>query len=362
MFDLNGASAAFSARERRRRRPYGSRPRRTNEFRAGWGRARLIAVTLAAAQAGDHDAFAELVGPHRRELRVHCYRMLGSADDAEDALQESLVAAWRGIGGFEERSSLRAWLYRVATNVCLRLADQRKRRMLSWDHGPARSPDDDLGVPEPGPWLEPWLDPTDPEGAYERKETIGLAFVAALQHLPANQRAVLILRDVLDFSAAESAELLDTSVASVTSALQRARQAVGDRVPSRETQSSAAPADTERSLVAEFVDALERRDVDSLVSLLAQDVRFTMPPLPAWFDGLDDVVGFFARRVFATPWRAKPVPDINGQPALACYQQVDGVFRLSALNVLTVDAGRISLITSFLDPACLARLGVPATL
>jgi RNA polymerase sigma-70 factor (TIGR02960 family) len=313
--------------------------------------------TLAAAQAGDQEAFAALVSPHRHELRVHCYRMLGSADDADDAVQETLLAAWRGLAGFEARSSLRAWLYRIATNVCLRMADQRKRRMLSWDHGPARSPDDDLGTPEEGPWLEPWV---EPEAAYERKETIGLAFVAALQHLPANQRAVLILREVLDFPAADVAELLDTSVPSVNSALQRARQTVAVRVREREQQ-SAAVAEQERSVVADFVEAFERRDVDALVSLLAEDVRFTMPPLPAWFDGREDVAGFFARRVFATPWRATPVP-VNGQQALACYQEVEGVFRLSALNVLTLDDGRISWIASFLDPALLVRLGLPDTL
>jgi RNA polymerase sigma-70 factor (TIGR02960 family) len=314
-------------------------------------------VTLAAAQSGDQDAFAELVSPHRRELRVHCYRMLGSADDADDAVQETLLAAWRGLAGFQERSSLRAWLYRIATNLCLRMADQRKRRILSWDHGPARSPDDDLGTPEEGPWLEPWL---EPEQAYERKETIGLAFVAALQHLPANQRAVLILREVLDFPAAEVADLLDTSVPSVNSALQRARQTVAGRVQQREQQ-SAAVLEEERSVVADFVEAFERRDVEALVSLLAEDVRFTMPPLPAWFDGREDVAGFFARRVFATRWRATPAV-VNGQPALACYQEVEGVFRLSALNVLTLDGGQISWIASFLDPALLARLDLPATL
>jgi RNA polymerase sigma-70 factor (ECF subfamily) len=311
-------------------------------------------VTLAAARAGNDDAFAALVEPHRRELLVHCYRMLGSTDDADDALQETLVAAWRGLAGFQERSSLRAWLYRIATNCCLRLSDQRKRRMLSWDHGPARSPDDDLGSPEAGPWLEPW---TEPGAAYERKETIGLAYVAALQHLPPNQRAVLILREVLDFSAAEVAEQLDTSVPSVNSALQRARQAVAGRVPARE---DASVAGAEDSIVAGFVDAFERRDVAALLSLLSADVRFTMPPLPAWFDGREDVAGFLARRVFATSWRAIPL-EVNGQPALACYQEVDGVFRLSALNVLTIEGARITWIASFLEPAVLARLDVPAT-
>jgi RNA polymerase sigma-70 factor (TIGR02960 family) len=313
-------------------------------------------VTLAAAQDGDEDAFATLVAPHRHELRVHCYRMLGSADDADDAVQETLIAAWKGLPGFQGRSSLRAWLYRIATNCCLRMAERSQRRMLSWDHGPARSPDDDLGEPERGPWLEPL---PGPDAAYERKETVALAYVAALQHLPPNQRAVLILREVLDFSAAEVADQLDTSVPSVNSALQRARATVADRVT---TQSRAASmAGPDRRAVAEFLDAFERRDVDGLVRVLAEDVRFTMPPLPAWFDGREDVAGFFARRVFATRWRADAI-DVNGQPALACYQEVDGDFRLSALNVLTVVDGRITWIASFLDPACLARLGLPAVL
>jgi RNA polymerase sigma-70 factor (TIGR02960 family) len=315
------------------------------------------AVTLAAAQAGDEDAFAALLAPHRHELRVHCYRMLGSADDADDAVQETLLAAWKGLAGFEQRSSLRAWLYRIATNCCLRMAERSQRRMLSWDHGPARSPDDDLGEPEPGPWLEPL---PGPDATYERKETVALAYVAALQHLPPNQRAVLILREVLDFSAAEVADQLDTSVPSVNSALQRARAAVADRVPSG-PGAAAQTTEQDQRAVAQFLDAFERRDVDGLVRLLAEDVRFTMPPLPAWFDGRDAVAGFFARRVFATPWRAQAV-EVNGQPALACYQQTDGVFRLSALNVLTVVDGRISWIASFLDPACLARLRLPATL
>jgi RNA polymerase sigma-70 factor (ECF subfamily) len=306
-------------------------------------------VTIAEARAGDEDAFAALVEPHRLELRVHCYRMLASADDADDAVQETLLAAWRGLPGFEGRSSLRAWLYRIATNCCLRMADQRKRRVLSWEQGPARAPDDDLGEPATGPWLEPW---TEPAAAYERKETVRLAYVAALQHLPPNQRAVLILRDVLDFSAAEVADQLDTSVPSVNSALQRARQTVATRMPAGEKLPSS---QEEQALLSEFVDAFERRDIGALVALLAEDVRFTMPPLLAWFDGRDDVAGFFARRVFQTAWRARVV-EVNGQPALACYQERDGAFRLSALNVLDVADGQVRWVASFLDPRVLERL------
>jgi RNA polymerase sigma-70 factor (TIGR02960 family) len=319
-------------------------------------------TTLADALAGDEQAFAQLVAGHRRELHVHCYRMLGSLEDAEEALQETMVAAWRGLAGFEQRSSLRAWLYHIATNCCLRLAGRRPARMVSWDHGPARSPDDDLGAPVSEPiWLEPWpqdADDADPAVRYGRKERVELAYVAALQHLPPNQRAVLILREVLAFSAAEVADLLGTSTQSVNSALQRARRTVAERVteesPQHEPLSS-----QEQGLIEAFVAAFERADVDALVELLAEDVRFTMPPLPAWFDGRDDVAGFFARRVFATPWRGVRV-GANGQPAIAGYQEVDGTFRLGAVMVLSFRDGRVSWIASFLDPAVLARFGLPA--
>jgi len=325
--------------------------------------------TLAAAQAGDEQAFAELVAGYRRELHVHCYRMLGSLDDADEALQETLLAAWRGLGGFEQRSSLRAWLYRIATNCSLRLASKRPMRMLSWDCGPARAPMDDLGAPVGGPiWLQPWphdvtatgTDDADPAAAYGRKESVELAYIAALQHLPANQRAVLILREVLEFPAAEVADLLDTSTQSVNSALQRARKTVAARVPGRSQQDERLEAD-QRGLVDAFVEAFERGDISALVRLLAEDVRFTMPPLPAWFDGRDAVTEFFARRVFATTWRAVPL-ELNGQPGFAGYQQLSGSFRVGAVNVLSFRAGKVSWIASFLDPAVHARLGLAAEL
>ena len=325
--------------------------------------------TLAAAQAGDEQAFAELVADYRRELHVHCYRMLGSLEDADEALQETLLAAWRGLGGFEGRSSLRAWLYRIATNCCLRLANKRPMRMLSWDYGPARSPMDDLGAPVTRQiWLQPWLDdvPTpgshdlDPAAVYTRRESVELAYIAALQHLSANQRAVLILREVLGFSAAEVADLFDTSTQSVNSALQRARKTVADRVSERSQQEERLDADR-RGLVGAFVEAFEHGDVTALIRLLAEDVRFTMPPLPAWFDGRDEVADFFAQRVFATAWRALRL-ELNGQPAFAGYQQVGGTFRLGAVNVLSFRAGKICWIASFLDPALHDRLGLPAEL
>jgi RNA polymerase sigma-70 factor (TIGR02960 family) len=330
------------------------------------------AATLAAAQAGDATAFEQLVSRHRRELLVHCYQMLGSVPDAEDATQETLIAAWRGIAGFEQRSSLRGWLYRIATNCCLRQLKRRPPRMLSWDHGPARSPLDDLGAPVSGPiWLEPWpgaapaTDSDDPAAAYERRESVELAYVAALQHLPATQRAVLILRDVLAYSAAETAATLDTSVASVNSALQRARASLAARLPQRSQRAerAALPADgpdSERGMVDAFVAAWERSDVPALVELLTDDARFTMPPLPAWFGGVDDVAGFMSHRMFETPWRLTRIT-ANDQPAFACYQRVDDAYRLGAVNIVSLRDGRIAWIAAFVDPEVVARFGLPAT-
>jgi RNA polymerase sigma-70 factor (ECF subfamily) len=315
-------------------------------------------VSLAAAQAGDEHAFGEIVAAHQRELTVHCYRMLGSIDDAHEAVQEALLAAWRGIAGFQGRSSLRAWLYRIATNVCLRMAERRPARMLSWDVGPSRDPSDDLGTPIAEPvFLDPLVLEDAPHVAYGRKESIELAWVAALQHLPPNQRAVLVLRDVLDFSAAETAELLDTSVASANSALQRARTTLADRLPTTTQQDERRA--VEPGLVDAFVEAFERRDVDALVRLLSADVRFTMPPLPAWFDGRDDVARFYAERVFATPWRQVRLGDVNAQPAVLGYMEQDGELRLGALQVLSFRDGRISWVASFLEPRLLRSLGHP---
>jgi RNA polymerase sigma-70 factor (ECF subfamily) len=224
---------------------------------------------LAEARSGDPAAFERLVASYRNELYAHCYRMLGSVHDAEDALQESLLGAWRGLAGFAGRSSLRAWLYRISTNACLRLIARRPRRIRSADYGPPRQGTDDLGAPVTEPiWLEPWpedvpADEPDPAASYLRREGVELAFVAALQHLPGTQRAVLILREVLEFSAAEAARILDTTPASVNSALQRARKAVEERVPGTPQQAELAAlgADGQRELVDAFVTAWERADV-----------------------------------------------------------------------------------------------------
>ena len=288
--------------------------------------------------------------------------MLGSVHDADDAVQETLLAAWRGLGAFEGRSSLRSWLYRIATHACLRLAANRHRALR---YGPPRTNTGDLAEPV---WLEPYPeteladDAADPEARYTEREGVELAFVAALQRLPASQRAVLILREVLQFSAAEVADVLDRSVAAVNSSLQRARRAMAGQ-PARDSQRAELGAlgeDGRRELVAAFVRAWERGDVPAMVSLLAEDARFGMPPLPAWFRGRDDVIRFMAERMWATPWRLTPVR-ASGQLAFACYQRTaDGEpYRLGAINVVTLRDGRIAELTGFLDPAVGRRFALP---
>jgi len=329
---------------------------------------------LAAARRGDEAAFARLIHGHRRGLLAHCYRMLGSPSDAEDALQESLLAAWRGLPSFEGRSSLRTWLYQVTTHAALRVAGQRSPRLLSPDRGPARQSTTDLGDVVGGPvWLEPLSDELtaevsdedDPAARFLRRETLELAFVAALQHLPATQRAVLILRDVVELSAAEVAQALDLTVVAVNSALQRARKVVTERVPSQSQQAElrALGSGGEQALVSAFVAAWERQDTTALLQFLTEDVRLTMPPLPAWYDGRADVGRFFAERVFATPWRLVPLR-ANGQPALACYIRQPGSqrFELGAIDVLTLRGGRIAWIAAFLDPAAATSFRVPPVL
>jgi len=251
---------------------------------------------------------------------------------------------------------VRTWLYTIATRASLRLAQRRPARVLSWDAHPARDPLGDLGVPDDGvAWLDPWISAVDdPAETAARREAISLAYLAALQQLPPNQRAALILRDVLDFSAAETAEILGTSVAAVNSALQRARasragaEGGGSADPAR-------PAAEEQRAVDAFVAAFEAGDVAGIVALLADDVRLTMPPLPAWFDGIADVSAFFAERSMVTPWRVRSLVAVNGMPALVADQQVDGVWRPGAVMALGIRGSRIAWIASFLDPELLAR-------
>jgi len=282
--------------------------------------------------------------------------MLGSISDADDALQEALLAAWRGLEGFEGRAPLRSWLYRITTNACLRLIGERPRRVLPPERAPA-SQQTEVEPSVEGPlWLEPYPEPAD--ASYELKESIELAFVAALQHLPATQRAALILGEVLGFSSAEIAELCATSVSAVNSARERARATLGERVPSRSQQATLATlgAEGERVLTSAFVEAWARADVNALVALLTADVRFGMPPIPTWFAGREAVGRFFAERVFRTPWRLTPLR-ANGQLAFACYQGPN--FTLGALNVITVKEQRIGEMTGFLHPSVHRYFSLP---
>lgn len=321
---------------------------------------------LSRARAGDTATFDRLLAPRRRPLHAHCYRMLGSPFDADDALQETLLAAWRGLAGFESRSALGTWLYRIATHVCLRLISQRPRRITSPDHGAPLRATAELGEPVTGPvWLEPLPDEEwighheDPATTLQRREHVALAFVAALQHLPGTQRAVLLLREVLGYSAAETAGMLDTSVASVNSALQRAQKTVKERMPVAAAQQLPDEQGL-HVLLQRFVSAWERRDIDAMVSLLAEDARFTMPPLPAWFNGRRFTLMFFAERVFRTPWCLRPLRG-NGQPGFACYMKPTGDdrFRPGGVVLLRLRDGLIDSIDSFIDPAVCRRFGMP---
>ena len=298
----------------------------------------------------DDAAFADLVAPYRVELHAHCYRMLGSVHDAEDALQETLLRAWRALARFEGRSSLRSWLYTIATNTCLTHLQRPQRRTLPVDFGPAADPAAGLGAPpEETVWLEPY---PDAGLGYEQREGVELAFIAALQHLPATQRAVLILREVLGFSAAETAEMLETTVASVNSAMQRARKAVDERAPDRSQQATLRALGDEklRVIVERYIDAMGRADVDAVVAMLAEDAAWSMPPLAAWFGGRDGVREFLARGPLSGEWRWRHLPaSANGQPTAAVYHwdEAEGAYLPFALDVITLRGDRIRQITAF---------------
>jgi RNA polymerase sigma-70 factor (ECF subfamily) len=317
---------------------------------------------LEAAKAGSESAFEALIAPHRTELHAHCYRMLGSVHDADDAMQDMMLRAWRAIGRFEGRSSLRSWLYTIATNVCLTQLERRPKRVLPLDYGPAAPGDEPPGRPVvESVWVEPYPDEAiglqdgyaAPEARYEQREGIELAFIAALQHLAPNQRAVLILREVLGFSAKESADLLDTSVASINSALQRARVAVEERVPAQtQQQTLRALGDEElKQLVDRYVDAWERDDVEAFTAMLAEDATFAMPPLATWYSGRDGIGTWARLRSMSGAWRWRTVyTRANGQPTLGFYSWDDGVqaFLPFALNVLTFKGREVSNVTAFI--------------
>jgi RNA polymerase sigma-70 factor (ECF subfamily) len=328
---------------------------------------------LEAARAGDEDAFARLTEPHRRALHAHCYRMLGSVPDAEDALQEALLSAWRGLPRFEGRSSLRSWLYAITTNACLRAIERRPKRVLPIDYAPAADPHDGPGEPlVESVWVGPYPDErlgledglAGPDARYEQRESVELAFIAALQHLPARQRAVLILRDVLGFSARETAEALDASPASVDSALQRAHKTVDERLPERSQQAVLGSLDDARlrEIVVGFVDAWERADVDAVVAMLASDGAMTMPPLPTWYRGREAVAAFLGAEPLRRDmrWRLVPV-QANGQLAFGKYiwDEERETFTAHGLIVLTLDGELIAEFTTFLDAKLIPRFGLP---
>jgi RNA polymerase sigma-70 factor (ECF subfamily) len=320
---------------------------------------------LARAQRGDEDAFAQLTEPYRRELQLHCYRILGSLQDAEDLLQETLLAAWRGLEQFEGRSSLRAWLYSIATNRCLNALRDRGRRPVTVAAGGL--PVESFGEVS---WLEPYPDAllggiadgaAGPEARYELKESVALAFVSGLQHLPARQRAVLVLRDVLGFHAEEVADMLGVSTASVTSALQRARATLEARVPPGRDRLSL-PAGHE--LVERFAAAFERDDIDAVVALLTDDAVVSMPPEPLWRAGPAAIAAFLRERFVlreGAPWRFVAC-GANGQPAYAYYLLTGGVFVRSGLFVVNARAGGVTSLTRFGDGGLLSRFGVPEEL
>jgi RNA polymerase sigma-70 factor, ECF subfamily len=323
--------------------------------------ARHDEALVARAAGGDQDAFGQLIELHRGELHAHCYRMLGSVHDAEDAMQDALLRVWRSLPRFEGRSSLRSWLYTIATNTCLDVIGKRPRRTLPIDQGPAANPAVGSGTPlAETVWIEPYPDEVlaledgfaSPDAIYDRRESIELAFVAALQHLPATQRAVLILREVLGFSAKEVAETLDTTVASVNSALQRARVAVQDRVPERSQQETLRQLgdDEVKRLVERYVGVWERCDVAAFASMLAEDATFAMPPLATWFAGRGAIAQWAAKEPMSGLYRWRMVPArANGQLALGYYSEDDDAGWVPfALNVLTFRGHEITNVTAFI--------------
>ncbi len=330
----------------------------------------VTANLIEQARAGDGEAFRQLTEPYLRELHVHCYRMLGSLQDAEDALQETLLAAWQGVGGFEGRSSIRTWLYQVATNRCLNARRTASRRPAKeWDV-PKVDPPEPTRLGEIL-WREPYPDallgdaarvPLGPAARYELSESISLAFVTALQLLPPRQLAVLVLRDVLGFRASEVAGMLESTVESVNSALKRGRATLRQRIPAATERPPAADSPVEVAMVGRFVSAWESADVDALVTLLTDDVFMSMPPMPFEYEGQDAVAGFCVslfgagRRFDLVPTRA------NGQPAFGAYlRDSTGTRHGTGLYVLTLAGDRISAMTRF-ENSVLPWFGLPKTL
>jgi len=321
---------------------------------------------IEGVRRGEGDAFGRLVEPYRPELHAHCYRLLGSVHDADDALQDALLRAWRGLPGFDDRRPLRPWLYKIATNVCLDLIARRPRRWLPVDYRSA-------GGDEPV-WVEPYPDEhlglpdgyASPEARYEQREAVELAFIAALQHLPARQRAVLILRDVLGFSAREAAGMLDTTPTSVHSATQRARQTIRARLPGQSQQQAMRSLGDHRlrELAQRLADALEAGQVEVIVAMLADDATFAMPPYPDWCRGRDAVSRSWLMPA-GSPTGLRYLPArANGQLALGAYKldPDQGCYLPVALDVMSWQGSQIGAITAFRTPAVFPRFGLPDTL
>ena len=328
---------------------------------------------LSRATSGDEQAFRELTDPLRGELQLHCYRMLGSMQDAEDMVQETMLGAWRGLGSFERRASVRSWLYRIATNRCLNALRDASRRPPPAIQTPF-TPPPATRTAEPT-WLEPYPDvlleglmdtAPGPDARYETRETVELAFIAALQALPPRQRAALVLRDVLGYRAAEVADLLESSEESVKGALKRARATMGQRLPAQREHAPLPESAAERELVAAFADAWEANDVQRIIALLTEDAWLTMPPSPLEYQG-HELIAAFLELIFRTrEGRAlRLVPTrANTQPAFVNYlaDAHGGIAHASVLTVLTLEGDRISAMTGFLDTSVLARFGLPRTL
>jgi RNA polymerase sigma-70 factor, ECF subfamily len=328
----------------------------------------------AAIRAGDEAAFVALAERYRRQLHVHCYRMLGSLEDAEDLVQESILRAWRRRTSFEGRSSFRGWLYRIATNACLDFLRQRPARVLAPEVVPASDPSAELPAPAELPWLDPYpdrlLEPAassdeEPEAIVVRRETIELAFMAAIQHLPPRRRAVLILRDVLGWSAKDAAAVLAVSVASVNSSLQRARATLKAHLPPSRLDwaPSGEPSASERALLQRYMQAHENGDMDGMARLLREDARVSAAPLPLWFDGREAFLASARRSAAAGRFRFVAT-GANRQLAAGSYVREAGGsgYRPLAIDVLRIQAGQIAEITTFLRPDLFAAFGLPAKL
>ncbi len=329
----------------------------------------LATQSSSTTGGGDRAGLERRLEDHRRELSGYCYRMLGATFDTDDAVQETMIRAWRALGRFDGRSSLRTWLYRIATNVCVDMLNSRNRRALPMDFGPARPPvPESLGEPRSeATWIQPMPDGevltagADPADLAVQKDTVRLAFIAALQHLPPRQRAVLILREVLRWSAAEVADLLDTTVASVNSALQRARATLTSIDP--DADGHVDPMDeAQKTLLADYVQAFTSYDIDALVLLLRQDATASMPPYELWLAGRDDIAAWHLGPGHECRGSKLLPLQVNGSPAFAAYKQAPEGHLPFSIQVLDLDGDRIARITYFLDTALFERFGLPARL